>query len=110
MLVLVLCFVGKLCIVVISMLPRSVSDFSVMCANVLDVCSATLLLLTSAVAIVAVGADGALRYPPSYSIDEYILCCAPRLNARRFPMMPVSQALTKRMGDEECQKTHAGLQ
>lgn len=65
-------FAGKVCVVVFIIFCRLVSDLVLLCANVSDVCSTESVPLLSAVANVAVGAGGGLRYPLLYLIDEYV--------------------------------------
>lgn len=65
-----------------------------------NVCLADFVSLMSTVANFTVGAGGVRRYPPSCFVDEYISRYVPHLDARRFVMKTVGQALTVRVGDE----------
>lgn len=71
------------------MFSRLVSDLVMLCTIVPDVCSIDSVSLVTAVANVAVGASGVLQYTPSYTADAYTSLYIPRLDARRFEMMPV---------------------
>lgn len=55
------------------MLSKMISDLILLCANCPDICSAESVPLMSSVANVTVGAGGVIRYPPLYSVVEYIL-------------------------------------
>lgn len=83
------------------MFSRLISNVMVLCANVLDVYSTDYVSFISAAANVAVGTDGVLRYPPQNRVDEYISQYVPRLDARRFAMMPVGQARLVELGSAE---------
>lgn len=76
------------------MLSRSFSDLVVSCASLSDVCSIDSISVMSAVAIVAVGAGGFLRYPSPCPVNKYISLYVPCLHARWFAAMPVGQAIT----------------
>lgn len=90
------------------MLSRLLSDLIVLCANVPDACSTGSISLMSAVANVALSTGDLLRYSPSYAVHEYISQCIPRLDARRFAIIPVCQALTVNGGSEEREKAYEG--
>lgn len=53
-------------------------------------------------------AGGALQYPPQYPIADYISRYVYCLNARRLTMMPVGQALTVKVRNEERETVYAG--
>lgn len=62
----------------------------------------------STVANVAAGAGGVLRYPPPYSVHEYILRYVLRLDARRFAVMNVGRTLTIEVDSEERKMDYDG--
>lgn len=79
-------------------------------AHVPNVCSSNSVSSMRPVANVIVEADDVLRYPPPYTVDDYISRYVSCLNAHRSAVMPVSQALILKVGVEEREKAYAGWQ
>lgn len=98
---------GTSYIVVSVMFSGLVSDFNVLCANVLNVRSPEPVSTMSTATNVAAGAGGVVRYAPPYHFDEYISRYVPRFDARRFTMISVGQRLTVKMGNKEPETAYA---
>lgn len=83
------------------MFSRFYSDLVALCTNVADLRSTESVYLISAVANVAVGVSGMLRYLTPYLVDEYISQYVPRFDVREFVMTSLGLALTVMVGLEE---------
>lgn len=54
------------------------------------------------------GTGGELRYPPSYSVEDYIRLHALEIDARRFAIVQTGEALAMRAGLEKRKTVIAG--
>lgn len=54
------------------------------------------------------GTGGDLLYAPPYSVEEFICIHVPKIDARRFLMMPAGEVFVVRAGPEDRQAAFAG--
>lgn len=83
------------------MFSRIVSGLMVLCVKVPNKVSTAFVSWMSNVANVAARVGVVLRYPPPYRDEHYILRYAARLDAYQLTLMPVSQALTAGVDNEQ---------
>lgn len=80
---------------------RLVSYSVPLCAIVRDDCSVESVSLVSTLANVAIVIGSVRRYRSRYSDEEYIFQHIHHLDACRFSMIPVGQALMVKVGKEQ---------
>lgn len=76
-----------------------------------DICSSLCLNSVSdmtAANIVTVDAGGVLRFPPTYSVDEYVCRWCGRVDARRFSIFSTVSTLTVTTARSELDTAYAG--